>query len=67
MISVNGQEAGKGTITPENNRQFGLFRYSERNQCRVRNVIWRGDWPKSIPPIANQELAIPDENKLTQN
>ncbi|MEQ1824309.1 MAG: DUF1583 domain-containing protein [Pirellula sp.] len=42
-----------------NERHFGLFRYSDKYQCRVRNLIYRGEWPKTLPSIADQELAYP--------
>jgi predicted Zn-dependent protease len=58
-ISVNDQEITRDEIEAGNTRQFGLFRYSERQQSRVRNVILKGDWPKALPVIADQELAIP--------
>ena len=46
---------------PANERQFGLFRYANKTECRVRNLTYRGDWPKTLPPIEAQELASPAE------
>ncbi|MCA9048546.1 MAG: DUF1583 domain-containing protein [Planctomycetaceae bacterium] len=36
---------------------FGLFHFCDRSGVRVRNVLWRGDWPKQLPPISEQTLA----------
>ncbi|MCA9034366.1 MAG: DUF1583 domain-containing protein [Planctomycetaceae bacterium] len=60
-ISINGHEAATTTITdPPNERQFGLFRYSQGRKCRVRKLLYRGEWPKELPSIADQVLAAPD-------
>lgn len=40
-----------------NQRTFGLFHFADETQARIRNIVWRGDWPRSLPPIAEQELA----------
>ncbi|MCA9048161.1 MAG: DUF1583 domain-containing protein [Planctomycetaceae bacterium] len=59
-ISVNDTDVAAVTVEePENERQFGLFRYSNRTQCRVRKIVYRGDWPKTLPPISEQELTAP--------
>ncbi len=57
-VAVNGADVATHTVTERRNeRFFGLFRYSNRTQCRVRNLIYRGDWPKTLPSIEEQELA----------
>src|SRR5262249_2297515 len=40
-----------------NQRTFGLFHYIDKSEVRVRNVVMRGEWPKSLLPVAVQELA----------
>jgi Flp pilus assembly protein TadD len=57
-LFVNGAEVAKYPLEerPEE-RFFGLFRYSGRDKCRVRKVIYRGEWPKQLPSLADQELA----------
>ncbi|MBX6313365.1 MAG: DUF1583 domain-containing protein, partial [Isosphaeraceae bacterium] len=32
-----------------NQRNFGLFHYADETEVRVRNVVYRGDWPRSLP------------------
>ncbi len=58
-LSVNGTEVAQDEIDKVAARQFGLFRYSDRHQSRVRNVILKGDWPKTLPAVSEQELASP--------
>ena len=47
-----------------NQRTFGLFHFADETQARVRNIVWQGDWPRSLPPIAKQELANDDTSFL---
>ena len=44
-------------IEPTNQRQFGLFHYANESTVRVRKIHYRGDWPKTLPPTKQQELA----------
>ncbi len=56
-LRVNGQLAYRGPIaTMRNERTFGLFHYEGDTEIRVRNVQWRGDWPKAFPALHDQEL-----------
>jgi len=56
-IVLNGEPVFERTIEPTNQRQFGLFHYVNESNVRVRNVRYRGDWPKTLPPVEEQELA----------
>jgi hypothetical protein len=57
-LSVNGQEAASITLTePAAGRFFGLFRYVDSAKCRVRKLVYRGEWPKQIPSVEQQGLA----------
>ena len=57
-VFVNGMEVAVHQVTEiPTERFFGLFRYSDRHQCRVRNLIYRGNWPKTLPSVEEQELA----------
>jgi len=59
-LTVNGADVATHIVTePPNERFFGLFRYTDKTQCRVRNIVYRGDWPKTLPPVEEQELAYP--------
>jgi hypothetical protein len=35
-----------------NQRTFGLFHYADATALRVRNVIYRGNWPRRVPTAA---------------
>lgn len=60
-IELNGQPIFTHVIEPTNLRHFGLFHYANESSVRVRNIRFRGDWPKSLPPIEQQELAAGPE------
>ena len=60
-ITVNDVDVLTQTIeTRAPERHFGLFRYSDRNRCRVRNLVYRGEWPKDLPSLQEQQLANPE-------
>lgn len=50
-----------------NQRNFGLFHYSDRSQAVVKDIVWRGDWPKQLPPVYEQELSGDDTQELDQS
>ncbi|MCA9009658.1 MAG: DUF1583 domain-containing protein [Planctomycetaceae bacterium] len=57
-VFVNGMEVAVHQVSEIPTERFlGLFRYSDRHQCRVRNLVYRGNWPKILPSIEEQELA----------
>ncbi len=61
-ISVNHTDVATIPISvAPNERHFGLFRYSNKTQCRVRQLLYRGEWPKTLPPVDEQDLAYPAE------
>jgi hypothetical protein len=64
-LSINAAEVATITLTePSTERFFGLFHYSDKSKCRVRNLNYRGNWPKTLPAVEEQELArvpIPNE------
>lgn len=45
-------------LEPANQRTFGLFHFADQTHARVRNIVWQGNWPRELPPLADQELAI---------
>jgi tetratricopeptide (TPR) repeat protein len=65
-LTVNGTAVAAVVLTePANQRHFGLFRYSDKTRCRVRNLVYRGQWPKTLPPVQDQQLArIPDADEM---
>jgi hypothetical protein len=58
-INLAGEKIGEYKLSGGEPRFFGLFRYSDATTTRVRNVTYRGNWPKEIPPPSGQELARP--------
>ena len=55
-LELNGQQIYERTLEPGNRRIFGLFNYADQSEARVRRVVMRGEWPKTIAPAAKQEL-----------
>jgi len=63
-VVLNGQLIYQRELEPTNQRTFGLFHYADQTEARVRNVTWRGDWPRELPPASEQELAGPGADFL---
>lgn len=59
-ISLNETLVYERELEPTNMRTFGLFRYANQTAARVRSIVWRGDWPRELPPLDQQELADVD-------
>jgi hypothetical protein len=56
-ISLNGQLVYERQLEATNLRNFGLFHDARQTKARVRKIIWRGEWPRELPPLVEQELA----------
>ena len=52
------------TLHATNQRFFGLFYFADQEQLRVRNVRWRGEWPRTLPSADADELAGSDTDFL---
>ncbi len=65
LLELNGAPVYERPLEPTNQRTFGLFHYSDETEARVRNIVWRGNWPKQISELHDQELFIPDHECLT--
>ena len=57
QLILNGHEVYERELEATNQRTFGLFHYADRTEARVRDIVWRGDWPRELPPVKEQELA----------
>ena len=55
-LRLNDVLIHESDIAATNDRSFGLFYYCDQSEARVRNVVLKGDWPKLVPPVAEQEL-----------
>lgn len=64
FLELNGEAVYERKLEATNQRTFGLFHYSDQTEARVRNIVWRGSWPKQIPKLHDQELFIPDHECL---
>ena len=52
-IQINGVKVYERPIEATNQRTFGLFHYGDETEARVRNVVYRGDWPMQLPKPAD--------------
>ncbi len=57
-LELNGQPIYQRNVDAASQRTFGLFHYADREQARVRHVRWSGDWPKRLPELHDQKLAV---------
>ncbi len=56
-LDLNGVKILERQLEETNSRHFGLFHYTERSEMRVRNVVMQGDWPRTLTPVSQQQLA----------
>jgi hypothetical protein len=64
MLSLNKELICQRRLEPTNERVFGFFHYTDRSELRVRNVTWAGAWPKKLPPLNEQPLAVDEAGFL---
>lgn len=57
QLSINGTAVFRQQLSEAGQRTFGLFHYSDQTELRVRNLRWKGSWPKHLPSAEHQELA----------
>ncbi len=48
-LHLNGVEVYQRVLESTNQRTFGLFHYADDTTIRVRNVTYRGQWPRQVP------------------
>jgi hypothetical protein len=48
-LRLNGVEVYQRPLEPTNQRTFGLFHYADDTGVRVKNVTYKGQWPKALP------------------
>jgi hypothetical protein len=56
-IDINDVRVYSRPLEPRNRRTFGLFHYADQTQVQVRDLRWKGNWPKTLEAPAAQELA----------
>ena len=57
-IAVNGQEVARRRLERANLRTLGWFHYADVATARIRNVVYRGQWPTDLLS-GKQELDVP--------
>lgn len=63
-LFVNKQLVYRGAIAANRlERTFGLFHYEGDTEIRVRNVQWKGEWPKIWSMIRNFETKRPTNSR----
>lgn len=65
-LTLNGELIYERPLEATNHRTFGLFHFADWSTLLVRRVVWRGNWPRDLLPLAEQELAEPDADFLTK-
>ncbi|MFN7291720.1 MAG: DUF1583 domain-containing protein [Pirellula sp.] len=59
-VTVNGSTVGTVLIKdPAHLRHIGMLHFGGTT-ARFRNMKYRGEWPKTLPPVSEQILAQPD-------
>ncbi len=58
-LTLNGRLVFEYDLPEANLRTFGLFRYADQTGSRIRGVKLKGNWPKSVSAITEQEFADP--------
>jgi hypothetical protein len=48
-LELNGTSIYERALESTNQRTFGLFHYADDTSVRVRNVTYRGQWPRRLP------------------
>jgi tetratricopeptide (TPR) repeat protein len=48
-VWLNGKEVYQRELEATNQRTFGLFHFADETEVRVRNVTYRGKWPRHMP------------------
>lgn len=63
-LTLNGELILQRELESSNSRHFGLFHYAEKTAVRVRKVMMRGDWPRELPSISEQQFAYSQADSL---
>ncbi|WP_166831233.1 DUF1583 domain-containing protein [Thalassoroseus pseudoceratinae] len=57
-LTLNDEPIYRHQLAATNSRTFGYFQFIDRSQVIVRNAVHRGDWPRKLPELSEQEMAI---------
>lgn len=64
-LLLNGTTILQRPLDPRNSRIFGFFHAPGETEARISNVRYRGDWPKQLPAVDDQEFARVDPSFRT--
>ncbi len=67
QLILNGLPIAERKLEATNQRFFGLFHYADQQQLQVRNIRWRGNWPRELPLQDDDELAEAETDFLDTN
>ena len=56
-LKLNSVAVYESPVGLTNQRQFGFFHYADETDVRVKEVVYRGDWPKTLPSLRLQEYS----------
>ena len=65
-VTLNDELVCRSDLHPTNNRTFGLFHFCDQTEARVRNIVLQGNWPRTLPPLQEQELRGTQTDELDQ-
>lgn len=57
QLFLNDEIIYRRKLEASNMRRFGLFHFSQQTGVRVRRMTWKGEWPRELPTLKDQELA----------
>jgi hypothetical protein len=61
-LRLNDQLIYERALEATNQRSFGLFHYADEAEVRVRKVVYRGEWPRTLPdPLLSRQDAHGEE------
>jgi len=63
-IVLNGTPVFRRPMERDNRRLFGLFRYKGDSMAWVKDMTWKGNWPKQLPDQAEQPFGGDPVEKL---
>ena len=56
-LVLNDESIARQRLPATNQRFVGFFHYADQEQVRVRNMLWNGEWSRTLPSADVDELA----------
>jgi tetratricopeptide (TPR) repeat protein len=48
-LTLNGEAIFVRKLEATNRRDFGLFYFADESEARIRDVVYKGEWPRTLP------------------